>query len=185
MVSKGLTSAVIPGRRSAANPESRDCGARSPLGGSRTPAPHTQFDIPAHAGIQYAAASRLHRWRLWNTGSPAGACHRAAIRPTRWRAMTTESATLALIEHDGKTHLRDPAAQLPGFCLFLSPRHRGSRECRVRAAPAVSCAKLCKETHTSIQVQRKHSGIPRAEVLRLMPRSPRRRIRRVTVIDES
>jgi len=22
-------------------------------------------------GIQYAAASRFHRWRLWNTGSPA------------------------------------------------------------------------------------------------------------------
>jgi hypothetical protein len=47
----------------------------------------------------------------------------------------------------------------------------------VRAAPAVSCAKLCEETHTSIQVQRRHSGIPRAMVLRLMPCSPRRRIR--------
>jgi hypothetical protein len=51
----------------------------------------------------------------------------------------------------------------------------------VRAAPAVSCAKLCEETHTSIQVQRKHSGIPRAMALRLMPCSPRRRIRLVTV----
>src|SRR5665213_1045847 len=29
-------------------------------------------------GIQYAAAYRFYRWRLWNTGSPAGACHRAA-----------------------------------------------------------------------------------------------------------
>ena len=38
--------------------------------------------------------------------------------------------------------------------------NRGCRECRVRAAPAVSCAKLCEETHTSIQVQRRHSGIP-------------------------
>jgi hypothetical protein len=51
----------------------------------------------------------------------------------------------------------------------------------VRAAPAVSCAKLCEETHTSIQVQRRHSGIPRAMALRLMPCSPRRRIRLVTV----
>jgi hypothetical protein len=59
---------------------------------------------------------------------------------------------------------------------------RGSGECRVRAAPAVSCAKLCEETHTSIQVQRRHSGIPRAMVLRLMPCSPRRRIRLVTVV---
>jgi hypothetical protein len=31
-------------------------------------------------GIQFAAASRFHRWRLWDTGSPAGACHRAALR---------------------------------------------------------------------------------------------------------
>jgi hypothetical protein len=35
--------------------------------------------------------------------------------------------------------------------------------------------------HTSIQVQRKHSGIPHAMALRLMPCSPRRRIRFVTV----
>ena len=55
----------------------------------------------------------------------------------------------------------------------------------MRAAPAVSCAKLCEETHTSIQVQRKHSGIPRAMVLRLMPCSPRRRIRLVTVVSGS
>jgi hypothetical protein len=61
------------------------------------------------------------------------------------------------------------------------PSKRGSRECRVRAAPAVSCAKLREETHTSIQVQRKHSDIPRAMVLQLMPCSPRRRIRLVTV----
>jgi hypothetical protein len=58
---------------------------------------------------------------------------------------------------------------------------RGSRGCRVRAAPAVSCAKLCEKTHTSIQVQRKHSGIPRAMALRLISCSPRRRIRLVTV----
>jgi hypothetical protein len=42
---------------------------------------------------------------------------------------------------------------------------RGRREDRVRAAPAVSCAKCTKQTHTSIQVQRKHSGLPRAMVL--------------------
>ena len=37
------------------------------------------------------------------------------------------------------------------------------------------------KTHTSIQVQRKHSGLPCAVALRLMPCSPRRRIRLVTV----
>jgi hypothetical protein len=42
---------------------------------------------------------------------------------------------------------------------------RGRREDRVRAAPAVSCAKVSKKTHMSIQVQRKHSGLPCAMVL--------------------
>src|SRR5260370_37549124 len=65
---------------------------------------------------------------------------------------------------------------LPEVCMTLSLEKRGSRECRVRAAPAVSCAKLCEETRTSIQVQRKHSGIPRAMVLRLMPCSCVRKI---------
>jgi hypothetical protein len=42
----------------------------------------------------------------------------------------------------------------------------------VRAAPAVSCANLCKKTHTSIQVQRRHSGFPCAMgygLLRALP----------------
>jgi len=42
---------------------------------------------------------------------------------------------------------------------------RGRRESRVRAAPAVSRAKLCKRAHTSIQVQRRQSGLPCAMVL--------------------
>src|SRR5258708_17836766 len=67
---------------------------------------------------------------------------------------------------------------------ILRPSRRGRRERRVLAAPAVSCAKLCEETHTSIQVQSEHPGIPCAMVLRLMPRSPRRRIRLVTVVGE-
>src|SRR6266852_2682018 len=69
----------------------------------------------------------------------------------------------------------------PSFAL-VTLDNRGCRECRVHAAPAVSCAKLCKEAHTSIQVQRRQSGIPRAMALRLMPCSPRRRIRLVTVV---
>jgi hypothetical protein len=58
---------------------------------------------------------------------------------------------------------------------------------REQGMPGARCTRglVCKiaqrKTHTSIQVQRKHSGIPRAMVLRLMPCSPRRRIRLVTV----
>src|SRR6202166_4521536 len=54
----------------------------------------------------------------------------------------------------------------------------------MRAAPAVSRAMLLGKTHTSIQVQRRRSDIPCAMVLRLITRSPRRRIRLVTVVDE-
>src|SRR6201747_965581 len=61
---------------------------------------------------------------------------------------------------------------------------RGRGECRMRAAPAVPCAKQVTKTHTSIQVQRRTSDIPCAMVLRLITRSPRRRIRLVTVVDE-
>ncbi len=44
----------------------------------------------------------------------------------------------------------------------------GRREDRVRAAPAVSRAKAEKKTHTSIQVQRKQSGLPCAVVYGLL-----------------
>jgi hypothetical protein len=77
-----------------------------------------------------------------------------------------------------------PRRVSPGLCKSFRPSRRGRRERRVLAAPAVSCAKLCEETHTSIQVQSEHPGIPCAMVLRLMPRSPRRRIRLVTVVGE-
>ena len=51
---------------------------------------------------------------------------------------------------------------MPELCED-SPSNRGSRECRVRAAPAVSCAKLCeKNAH-------EHTGS--AETLRHSPRN--------------
>src|SRR6185437_108199 len=46
---------------------------------------------------------------------------------------------------------------------------RGRGEDRVRAAPAVSYAfDALENAHTSIQVQRKHSGLPCAMALRLI-----------------
>ena len=61
-----------------------------------------------------------------------------------------------------QTCLRDLAASsargLAGN--FWPSRNRGRREDRVRAAPAVSCAKRTKKTHTSIQVQRRHPAFP-------------------------
>ena len=62
-----------------------------PSPGCHAPPPGLAFGEPddrLRRGIQYAAAYRLNLRRLWNTGSSAGACHRAAIRPTRWRTTT-------------------------------------------------------------------------------------------------
>src|ERR1700754_995876 len=63
---------------------------------------------------------------------------------------------------------------LPELSKFVVPLlSRGRRECRVRAAPAVSCAKNCAfgaHEHTG---QRKHSDIPCAMALRLTSCSPR------------
>ena len=48
----------------------------------------------------------------------------------------------------------------PRFVNTVSLEMRGSRECRVRAAPAVSCARLCKESaheHTGSAEAIRHS----------------------------
>ena len=64
------------------------------------------------------------------------------------------------------------------------PSARGSRECRVHAAPAVSCAIVRKENAHEHTGKSEHSGIPCAMALRLMPCSPRRRIRLASVVGE-
>ena len=59
------------------------------------------------------------------------------------------------------------------LCVNFGPRkRRGRRESRVRAAPAFSCAKCTKKTHTSIQVQRRQSGLPCAVVYGLLRALP-------------
>ena len=60
-----------------------------------------------------------------------------------------------------QTQLHDLAARFArGLLLNFLTLQRGRRECRVHAAPAVSCAKMCKKAHTSIQVQRRHPTFP-------------------------
>ena len=49
----------------------------------------------------------------------------------------------------------------PSFAsISPSQLREGAGKNRVRAAPAVSCAKRTKKTHTSIQVQRRHPAFP-------------------------
>jgi hypothetical protein len=77
-----------------------------------------------------------------------------------------------------------PPRDAPELCMHCSPKNQGRRERRVLAAPAVSRAMGRRKTHTSIQVQAEHPDVPCAMALRLMPCSPRRRIRLVTVACE-
>jgi hypothetical protein len=59
----------------------------------------------------------------------------------------------------------------PSFAKALPQKEgAGNAGCALHPRSRVQDAK--KKAHTSIQVQRKHSGIPRAMALRLMPCSP-------------
>jgi hypothetical protein len=85
-------------------------------------------------------AQRSNPFFLWRRdGLLRGACHRARIRATRWLAMTTKRTTSF------------PRRDAPEFCKIAALENRGRREDRVRAAPAVSCARCtrkCAHEHT-------------------------------------
>jgi hypothetical protein len=88
-------------------------------------------------------------------------------------------------QHGPQTYIRGLAAMDARVVPKIPPsKDRGRRESRVRAAPAVSCAMCTGNAHTSIQVQRRASGLPCAMALRLIARSPRRRIPLVTVASQ-
>jgi hypothetical protein len=60
------------------------------------------------------------------------------------QAMANKSLAMTLI--DMTEHSR--GAVRPEFCNYLGPEIRGRREDRVRAAPAISCAKMHKKKRT-------------------------------------
>ena len=69
-------------------------------------------------------------------------------------------------------HARILAAGGARGLRVVVPQTGGSRECRMHAAPAVSCAKLCKKCAHEHTGQRRRSDIPCAMALRLITRSP-------------
>ncbi|MEH2535608.1 hypothetical protein V1277_005093 [Bradyrhizobium sp. AZCC 1588] len=111
-------------------------------------------------GIQYAAAYRFNHWRLWNTGSPAcaGDDNQVCVY-----VLATRCARALQIH----SPYRKRAQGMPG--ALLHPRSR------VQVAQ--------RDAHTSIQVQPRHSGIPCAVALRLIPCSPWRRIPLASIAD--
>src|SRR5258708_21659170 len=56
---------------------------------------------------------------------------------------------------------------------FVVPQTGGSRECRMRAAPAVPCAKGKRKRTRAYRFSGEQSDIPCAMALRLIARSPR------------
>jgi hypothetical protein len=77
---------------------------------------------------------------------------------------------------------RDPAARCARVVEKSLARKRAQGMPGARCTRGLAC-KMHKGKRTrAYRYSRRHSGIPRAMALRLMPRSPRRRIRLVTVI---
>jgi hypothetical protein len=77
-----------------------------------------------------------------------------------------------------------PAARFARALPIVSPKQEGAGNAGCLLHPRSRVQETVVEAHTSIQVQSEHSGIPCAMVLRLMPRSPRRRIPLASVIGE-
>jgi hypothetical protein len=138
---------------------------------------HPAPSYPAHARYLVRRGLSVLPRLLPNTGSPAFAGDDGR-----------ECGPLRSIEYtdpifENQLYVRLLAARIaPEVCMNVVPRHQ-----REQGMPGARCTRglVCKsaqrKAHTSIQVQRKHSGIPCAMALRLMPRSPRRRIRLVAV----
>ena len=129
--------------------------------------PHTHPSYPAQAGYPVRrglSALSLASLEYW------------IVRPgaqlrTR-RTMTTNTPP----------HSR--GAFRPGFANPFRPKKRAQGMPGACCTRGLVCNRCVRDAHTSIQVQPEHSGIPCAMVLRLMPRSPRRRIPLASVIGE-
>ena len=125
---------------------------------TRNLAPHPTV-VPAKAGIQYAAASSAH--------------------------IAGVSGILDRPVQAGRRQPSDiPAARFARALQTVSPKQEGAGNAGCLLHPRSRVQEMVVDAHTSIQVQSEHSGIPCAMVLRLMPRSPRRRIPLASVIGE-
>jgi hypothetical protein len=103
-------------------------------------------------------------------------CRRRKFRLLRRSAPRKDGAQIS------NTPSRSRGAKRPSRESKLPPQRRGRRECRARAAPAISCAKCTKEdAHEHTGSAEATSAFPTQWFCGLW-RAPRRRIRLVTVI---
>ena len=117
---------------------------------------HTAPSSPGLTGDPVRRSSSAPSRELWNTGSPAGACHRVAIRPTRWRAMTG-------------VHVRVLATPCARVLPIVSPRkqRRSAIPRGTRGKPGANCTRglLCNEESTGVRNHRFN------RIIRLSPRN--------------
>ena len=123
------------------------------------------------AVAQRAKAEAIHSGHPKGGLLRRGACHRARIRATRWLLGNDGSRASIRMSNSGYTSAFS-RREAPEVCVSLSLK-RGSRECRMRAAPAVPCAKGRTKIAHEHTGQRRQSDIPCAMALRLITRSPR------------
>jgi len=90
-------------------------------------------------------------------------------------AMTVGVASLLAVTATPNTTPPSRGAMRPRFAgNFLTLQSEGAGNTGCTLHPRSRVQQCTKQTHTSIQVQRRQSGIPCAMVLRLISRSPRR-----------
>ncbi len=113
--------------------------------------------------MRYGWGNSLHTGSVTCGGTPTPALPRKRERE-RTSACGSSGLSDSIVKQPwaARPHSRG-ADSARAWHRWPPSRTRGRRESRVRAAPAVSCAKW-KKTHTSIQVQRRQSGFPCAVV---------------------
>jgi hypothetical protein len=135
--------------------------------------------VPALSRDPYAAADVVlrRRWRpCFNREHNAVWVPASRLRSSSYGGQAAGTTRIPIqLSNSERVCARIPAAHRARVMPETLPlrERRGRRECRVHAAPAVSCAKNCAfgaHEHTG---ERKHSDIPCAMALRLISRSPR------------
>ena len=130
------------------------------------------YDVQAHIGESRATPRPSYpRRRVSSTPRPLG-------------SITDVSGILDRPPSRTMTAVDIPAARFARALPTVSPKQEGAGNAGCLLHPRSRVQEMEVEAHTSIQVQPEHSGIPCAMVLRLMPRSPRRRIPLASVIGE-
>ena len=97
----------------------------------------------------------------WNPDRHNRHCERSEAIHRAAKKARMDCFVASAPRNDADTASRSRGASRPKFCRsFRPPQFRGRRECRIRAAPAVSCATCTKNMHMSIQGSGEHPTFP-------------------------